>query len=417
MNRFTIRTGEQTMALQTTVRNLFPISKGLAETDPAMAVDFTFTSDRLDLVELYPEATGDTSEVYYSQLFAATLSGSQVNGRSPEAIAKKLYGGTELPAFAVDGNVEIATFLNDPQRVDDLAFDVQMRDRRLELRNLSGTTYGGQLAGSVTFDQRSSAAQSGSATSSRPQSDGSVAMASRGAAAAPEGPTPSPPSSDLAYDVELTNAKASAFLTEWTTLGRVVNGTLDLKISGDTPLTGGGVLPVREALTAEGTSVVVDGGLAPGFGLVKGLVSKLGVDARSLTGFERLGGDLAIRDGALRIDSWRLAGSATDARLSGALGLTGSVDLDVTMDLPLSTIQNSKIAGLVGGEGGLGPLLQKLTGAGKGDETVALELGIGGTIRDPTVTVLDKDAVKSALQKMAREEGLNRLRNLFDGGQ
>ncbi|MEF8797127.1 MAG: AsmA family protein, partial [Salinivenus sp.] len=131
MDRFTIRSGEQTMALAATARNLFPVSTGLAETDPAMALDFTFTADRLDLVALYPEATGDTSEVYYSQLFAATLSGSQVNGRSPEAVAKTLYGGTELPAYDVDGRVEIGTFLNDPQRIDDLALDVQMRDRRL----------------------------------------------------------------------------------------------------------------------------------------------------------------------------------------------------------------------------------------------------------------------------------------------
>jgi hypothetical protein len=35
---------------------------------------------------------------------------------------------------------------------------------------------------------------------------------------------------------------------------------------------------------------------------------------------------------------------------------------------------------------------------------------------DPTVEVIDKDAVKSELQKLAKQEGLTRLRNLFDGG-
>ena len=74
MDRFTMSSGEQTMAVQAAVRNLFPISKGLAETNPAMAVDFTFTSSYLDLVQLFPEA--DTSEVFYSQLFAAELAGT-----------------------------------------------------------------------------------------------------------------------------------------------------------------------------------------------------------------------------------------------------------------------------------------------------------------------------------------------------
>ena len=405
MDRFTINTGEQSMQLQTTVRNLLPISKGLAETDPAMAVDFTLTSDRLDLVELYPEEDeADSSSVYYSQLFAASLSGSKVKGQSPEALAKELYGGIELPAYAVDGRVEIATFLNDPQRVDDLAFDVQMRDRRLEMRNLSGQTYGGTLAGGITFDQ------SGSATSGvHPGGPGSVLMATRDPAAAP-----SPPSSDLQYDVQLQDVKASAFLEDWTTLGRVVNGTLDLNIGGDTPLTDG-MLPVATALTATGTSIVADGGLSLDLGVTKVLVNRLGLSS-AFTQFKRFGGPFKIENGVLKMGEWNIGGPGPPTRLSGALGLGGSVDLDARMDVPLSTIQKSKIGGLVGLEGKTGDLLQKLVGAGNGDKTVPVRLSIGGTMRDPTVEIVDKGAVKSALQKMAKEEGLNRLRNLFDGG-
>lgn len=406
MDRFPIRSGDQEMALRTTVRNLLPVSKGLAEENPAMAVDFTFTSDRLNLVELYPEEEEVTSEVTYADLFAAALSSSKVKGQSPKALAKEMYGDVELPAYAVDGRVEIATFLNPPQQVDDLAFDLQMRDRRLDVENLSGTTYEGQLAGSLTFDQ------GGSATSSRLQEERSMLMAARGGGTAPK--AAAAPSSDLNYNIELTDAKAGAFLEDWTTLGRFVNGTLDLKMNGDTPLTEG-LLPLKDALTAKGNSFVFDGGFGPEFGLAKGLVNKLGIGDGSLTRFKRLGGDLAIENGALQIDSWRVSGSSMNARLSGALGLAGEVDLDVTMDLPLSTIQNSRIGGLVGGDG-VGNLLQKLTGADQGDETIPVKLGLGGTVRNPTVEVLDKNAVRSAIQNLAKEEGLNRLRNLFDGG-
>ena len=406
MDRFTVNTGEQSMQLRTTVRNLFPISKGLAETNPAMAIDFTYTADRLDLVELYPEETaGDTSNVYYSQLFAATLSGSKVNGQSPERVAKRLYGSVELPAYAVDGRVEIGTFLNDPQRIDDLALDLQMRDRRLEVRNLSGTTYGGQLAGGITFDQSGSAA-----SSARAREAGSVLMAARGVAAAP-----SPPSPDLRYDIQLNGAKASAFLEDWTTLGRVVNGTLDLKIGGDTPLTEG-MLPVTNLLTAKGNSIVANGGLSLDLGVTKALVNKLGIDAPSFTNFKRFGGPFTIEDGKLKMGEWTLGGQGPTTQLSGALGLGGSVDLNMRMDLPLSTLQNSKIGGLVGLGGKSDGLIQKLTGAGKGNETIPIRVSVGGTMRDPTVEIVDKDAVRSSLQKMVKEEGLNRLRNLFDGG-
>jgi len=405
MDRFTMQTGEQEMALATTVRDLFPISKGMAEENPAMSVDFTFTSDRLDLVELYPEES-DT-DVYYSELFAATLSGSTVDGKSPEERAKELYDGVELPAFAVDGRVDIKTFLNDPQRIDDLGFDLKMRDQRMELRNLSGTTYGGKLAGGLTFDQSES-----TATSSRSNANESVLMASRERVTAPKDASAVPPSSSLDYDFRLEGAKASAFLEDWTTLGRAVNGTLDLKIGGSTPLTEG-LLPVKNALAAKGNSIVANGGLADNLALAKRLVNKLGLS--SLTQFDRLGGNFTIENGALKVDSWNLGKKSVNGTMSGTLGLGGSVDLDLRTNLPLSMIKNSKIGGLVGGNA-VGSLLQKLTGSGKGEKTIPVKIGIGGTMTDPTVEVLDKSAIKSSLQDMAKKEGLNRVRNLFDGG-
>jgi hypothetical protein len=406
MDRFTIRTGEQTMALRATARTLFPVSKGLAETDPAMALDFTFTADRLDLVELYAEA--DTGDVYYSQLFAATLSGSQVNGQSPEAVAQELYGGTELPAYAVDGRVEIGTFLNDPQRIDDLAFDVRMRDRRLVAQNLSGTTYGGQLAGSITLDQ----SEAGPSAGRLPPNE-SVLVASAGPAGA--APLP-PPASALDYDIQLTGAQAGAFLEDWTMLGRVVKGTLDLNVSGDSPLSEG-FLPLADALTAKGTSIVADGGLSLDLGVTKVLVDRLGLGSSVLTSFRRFGGPFTIEDGTLEMGTWELGG-ATQAELTGALGLGGSVDVEMRVDLPVSALQNSKIPGLVGGgDGALAGLVQKLAGSGADDATIPVRIAVGGTMRDPTVEVVDKEAVRSSLQKLVKEEGLGRLRNLLpDGG-
>ena len=407
MDQFTMTTGEQSMQLETTIRNLFPVSEAMAETDPAMAVDFSFSSDRLNLVTLYPEEEQtDTSSVYYSQLFAATLSGSKVNGQSPKAVAEKMYGDTELPGYTVDGRVEIGTFLNDPQRIDDLAFDVGMKDRRLEVRNLGGTMYEGQLAGSITFDQ------SGSASAAAPNQSASVLMASRATAAAPRSV---PPSSDLNYDIKLKDARTGAFLEDWTTLGKIVTGTLTLDMDGKTPLTEG-FLPVKDALTAKGTSIVLDGGLADDFGVAKAIVGRLGFDSASFTQFKKLGGNLAIENGAVQIDSWDLGNRLSDGQVSGALGLGGSVDLTMRMDLPVSTLQKSKIFNLAGVGSSALSAIQKLTGSGNGDETIPVKVNIGGTMRNPSVQLVDKNAIKSAVQSLVKKQGIDRVRNLFDGG-
>jgi uncharacterized protein involved in outer membrane biogenesis len=401
MDRFTLTTGEQSMAVQATAQNLFPVSEGLAETNPALALDFTLTADRLDLVELYPEEDGSGSEVYYSQLFAATLSGSKIKGQSPEAVAEELYGGTELPAFAVDGDVTITTFLNDPQRIDDLSFDLQVRNRRLTMRNLSGRTYGGQLAGRITLDQR------GPATSAVPGRR-SVLLAGAPGGAAPLAP---PAPSDLTYDVTLEDAKASAFLQDWTRLGQAVKGTLDLKMDGDTPLTAG-FLPVADALTAEGTSLVADGGLSLDLGVTKALVNKLGLDPSAVK-FTSFGGPFTIADGALKMGPWTMGGTGPKTEIDGALGLGGRLDATMRMDLPLSTLKKSKIPGLAG-DGALTGLVQKLSG-GDGT-TVPLKIGVGGTMTQPTLEIVDKGALKTALQKLVKKEGLDRVRNLFEGG-
>ncbi|MFO8099285.1 MAG: AsmA-like C-terminal region-containing protein [Salinibacter sp.] len=403
MDRFPLRTGEQTMELEATAQNLFPMSEGLAETDPALSATFALTADRLDFVELYPEA--EDTDVFYSQLFAASLSGGQVEGQDPETAAEALYGGTEIPPYAVDGRVEIDTFRNDPQRIDDLAFDVTMDDRRLQLQNLAGTTYEGTLAGAVTLDQRESA------SSARRSGGNSVLMASREPTVVPPAPATA-----LDYDVTLEGARAGAFLEDWTTIGRIVDGTLDLTIDGDTPLSEG-FLPQLDAFSATGTSVVANGGLVAEAALAKALTNALGLDLSSLTDFRRFGGPFSIEDGQIEMETWSIGGSQFSGEMGGQLGLGGGVDLALTLNLPLSRLQNSKIPGLAGGdEGSLAGLVKKLTGAGADSETVPVEVTIGGTLRAPDVSVANRDAIQERLRALAKEEGLGRLRDLLPGG-
>lgn len=66
---------------------------------------------------------------------------------------------------------------------------------------------------------------------------------------------------DLTYDFELQEVKAGAVLEDWTSLGRLVTGTLTLDADGNTALTEG-FLPQTTAFTAVGQSLVADGGLS-----------------------------------------------------------------------------------------------------------------------------------------------------------
>jgi hypothetical protein len=80
-------------------------------------------------------------------------------------------------------------------------------------------------------------------------------------------------------------------------------------------------------------------------------------------------------------------------------------------------LQNSTIASRVGGDdGGLGDVLTKLVGGDAGDDTVPVTVRFGGTMGNPSVQILNRDALGDKIQSIAKKEGLNRLRDLFGGG-
>jgi hypothetical protein len=405
VDRFALQSGAQTATLQTSVEDLFPLSTGLADPDPALSAAFTLTADRLDLVDLYPEA--DTSNVTYSQLFAAHLSGSSIGDDAPDALAETLYGDVDLPAYTVEGRVEVGTLLNDPQRFDDLAFDVRMEDQRLRLQDLTATTYEGTLVGSVTLDQR------GPPETSAAPAVGSVWLASAVLGRAPPRPAASP--STLTYDIELRDAQAGAVLNDWTRLGRLVTGTLTLNADGETALTDG-LLPQTDTFTAVGRSFVANGGLSLDEGPAQALVEALGLPTASLKQFRRLGGPFSIEKGQFRLQTWEFGGNRLDGSVDGALELGGGVDLELTLKLPLSVLQNSEVPARLGeGDGQLGSLLGKLVGGDNGTEAVPVTVRLRGTMRDPSVDILNKDAITSRIRSLAKDEGLDRLRNLFGG--
>jgi hypothetical protein len=272
---------------------------------------------------------------------------------------------------------------------------VSLRNRRLSVPNLSAGLYGGTLAGSVVLDQSAAAA-----SAYVRDGDASVLMAGTGAPIAPRRverlPMPDTPS-ELSYNFELTGARADAFLRDWTTLGSFVNGTMDFSIDGTSPLTDG-FLPVAQALSAGGRSLVADGGFDADFSLPKKLVDRLGVSKPSFSRFERFGGPFTIENGELRIGEWSMRNAQVQSSLSGAFGLGGAIDVDLTAEMPLSMLRGSKLSGQTGG------ILDRLSGK---DDAVPVGIAIGGTISDPSFTV-DTSALQNALKELL-PRGLRRL--------
>jgi hypothetical protein len=402
-DRFTVRSGTQSVSVRASVQDLFPASRGLSMPDPALSATFSLAANRLDLGALYPEP--DTGAVHYSDLFAAHLSGASLNGQSPESVAEGLYGGVELPAYAVKGRVKIDTLINDPQRYENLTMDVRLDDRRLALRNVAATTYGGTLRGRLTLDQ-------GASPSSAAQEGGQSVLL----AAAQPGRAPPPLPSTLTYNVELQDAQAGAVLRDWTSLGRFVTGTLTLDADGSTPLTTG-LLPEAAAFRAIGRSLVANGGLSLDVGPAQALTEALKLPIPSLQQFGRLGGPFTIRDGQLQLDTWDFRGPQFEGRVQGTLGFGGRMDLQMTMELPVSALQQSNLVARLDGDGGpLKTLVERLAGGSSADATVPVTVRLGGTMRAPTATVLNQGAVRGRIRSLAKEAGLDALRNFFGGG-
>jgi hypothetical protein len=144
-------------------------------------------------------------------------------------------------------------------------------------------------------------------------------------------------------------------------------------------------------------------------------VDALGLPGTTLKQFKQLGGPFAIEEGQFQLNAWDFGGSQFDGTVEGALGFGGRIDLEMTMDLPLSVLQNSAIASRIEG-GGLGDVLAKLVGGDAADDTVPVTVRLSGTMGDPSVQVLNGDAIEEQIRSIAKEEGLNRLRDLFGGG-
>ncbi len=332
---------------------------------PIPFVEFTVKSNRLDMAELSVQ----TGTVGYSDLVKARLAGRDLDGRDPGESARERYPQPALPPVNASGRVEIAELLNPPTRARDVSFNIVAKNGVIDVTDLQGEVYGGQLSGGLSLDF------------------------SQGR-----------PPYTLRYDLKIRDAEAGVFLQRWTRLGQALSGMVDFDISGSSAIDET-MLPTPGAVDAMGQANFREGKFQD-FGITRALASQFKLDPSHLSGFQQLGGAFEIKGGSILVDGWDFSSRDIKGLISGSAGLGGSLDLQLGIELPASTLQK---AGLVQRGGVLGDLAGQLAGD---DEAIQVAIGIGGTMSHPTLEI-DSEALQKELAKRLEDAGKNLLKKIF----
>ncbi|TFG65645.1 MAG: hypothetical protein E4H28_03760, partial [Gemmatimonadales bacterium] len=329
----------------------------------APPIQFTARSNRLASADLRLEKPA----VGYSDLVKARLTGRRVGGQNPEEIALSRYRLPELSEYRASGSMSIGEWINPPTNAQNVSFQIDLADGVIDVTQVHGGVYGGQLSGGLRLDMNGSRA-----------------------------------AHEVTYDLNLTTARAGALLERWTTLGQRLTGTVNFDITGSSPLDDG-FLPMPAGFSAIGSANFVEGRFED-FGITDAVKQRFSLAPDKLSEFKDLGGPFEIRDGQFVVRNWSVGAGDITAVISGAAGLGGVLDLDLAAMLPIAAVRRSSV---VQNSPALRGLLDQLS---SGTAYVPVKLDVGGTLETPALGI-DADALATALREQARGQALGQLQN------
>jgi len=326
-------------------------------------IQFTAHSNRLDASDL----RRDEPAVGYSDLVKARLTGRQVDGQDPEVIARARYRLPELSEYRASGSMSIGEWINPPTNARNVSFQIDLVDGVVDVTQVRGGVYGGQLSGGLRLDMKGSQA-----------------------------------AHEVTYDLNLTTARAGALLERWTTLGQRLTGTVNFDITGSSPLDDG-FLPMPAGFSAIGSASFVEGRFED-FGVTDAVKQRFSLAPDKLSQFKDLGGPFEIRDGQFVVQNWNLGTGDISGVISGAAGLGGVLDLDLRAMLPVDAVRNS---GVIQNNPALSGLLDQWS---SDSDFVPVRLDVGGTMESPVLGI-DADALATALREQAEGQALDQLQD------
>jgi hypothetical protein len=284
--------------------------------------------------------------------------------RGPDSGAQQ--SGLPLPDLPMDLTVTIGTLQADKFSFRNVRGSLGMAEGVVNLRALTLTTFGGDVAASGRLNLRN-----------RTQ-----------------------PAFDLRLDMR--KLQATELLTPFTSFGQRLGGTL----STETTLAGMlndtlGLVP--SSLNGQGTVSIADGSLK-GFRVNEVVASTLNLPDLESVNFRDWKNSFVIRDGRLQLNNLVVKAANAEYVVNGSHGLDGTIDYRMALYLPPETAAKVNIPGFAGEAVNL---FKDSTGR------LRFDFSVGGTATAPTLR-LDTESAKAKAEQMANDklkEEMQRLEN------
>ncbi|MDX1647586.1 MAG: AsmA-like C-terminal region-containing protein [Longimicrobiales bacterium] len=324
--------------------------------DQPPRLEATVVGARLDLDALLPPTSSGERPTYARRAFSHLAAAERGGGPEVEAGEEdSLRRPRDLP---VHGVVEVA--------VDALLY----RDH--DLRDVEGT---------LTLSDSTLAVREAGFTAWEGTGRLSLDMV-----VGPESEAP------FALHFETRDADAETFLSTFTPMDRAVSGRLDLAVDVSGSLDRA-LMPVSESLDGEIEMTVTEGSI-DGTGINFALADFLAEERWRAIPFSSWRTEISLQDGLLVVSESRLESDMASARLQGAVGFGGAVDLAMALSIPPDRLEAVSLRRT----GVAQTVLDRLREA---ESPLELGIRLGGTLAGPT---LEPDALAGA----AGDDGVSR---------
>jgi hypothetical protein len=351
---FPVHLGDDSLRVSGEVPDLF------AFLDPEETPQFrgSVRGPRIDLRRLSSNQAPD-SALTYGKVAFAKIGGRSVGGRAFQDAAREM-GLTRPASLPLAGGLSVAldTVVDRQGRMEEVTARLDFGPSFVRVTEAGFKRYGGEVLTTANL--------SFSADEAAP----------------------------FSFRLQVRSLDAGRFLSQTTSLGRFVRGTLSMELDVVGTLDGL-LLPDRPGLVGSGSFALTGGGLATA-PITQGLADFLGLENLREPAIRDWGTSFVLDDGRVRLADATMDGAPGSPRVGGSVGLDGGLDLQSVFNLPSERLNTTALNRL----GIAGEIAANLA---QRPEVIQAVLRIGGSVFDPSIQA-DPAATASTLGAAIREE-------------